>query len=67
MAYRWTTPDLDLDDTERADLGLEATFDDRESAEAWCGLNWPDLADAGIDEVTLTEDGTPVYTMSLNE
>ena len=67
MAYQWMTPGIELDDAERAELGLDESFDDREAAEAWCGLNWPLLADAGVEVVTLTDNGEPVYTMDLDE
>ncbi len=37
-------------------------------AETWLGEQWPDLVDAGIDSVTLTEDGAEVYgPMSLQQ
>ena len=66
MTFQWITPGVELDDTERTELGLDQTFADRAAAEAWCGFAWPDLDAAGIAEVTLTEDGAPVFTMGLS-
>lgn len=42
-------------------------FDDQDAAEAWLGEHWGDLADVGVDEVTLLCDGEVVYgPMSLH-
>ncbi len=54
MAYSWDTD------------GSPA-FADQQAAEAWLSAHWPDLADAGVDEVTLLCDGEVVYgPMSLH-
>jgi hypothetical protein len=43
------------------------TFADQTAAEDWLSAHWPDLADAGVDEVTLLCDGEVVYgPMSLH-
>jgi hypothetical protein len=43
------------------------TFDDQTEAEEWLSANWQDLADAGVDEVTLLAGGEVVYgPMSLH-
>lgn len=43
------------------------TFADQTAAEEWLSAHWPDLADAGVDEVTLLCDGEVVYgPMSLH-
>jgi hypothetical protein len=40
----------------------------RSDAESWLGETWRDLADAGVAEVTLLEDGERVYgPMSLSD
>ena len=44
----------------------EAGFPSQSDAESWVGEVWRDLLDAGIDSVTLFEDGRLVYgPMSL--
>jgi len=43
-------------------------FESQEEAEAWLSETWPELQDAGIDEVTLMEDDDVVYgPMELSE
>ncbi|MEZ0108056.1 hypothetical protein ABH920_002054 [Catenulispora sp. EB89] len=42
-------------------------FSTQSDAESWIGENWKDLLEAGVDQVTLLEDGTVVYgPMSLH-
>jgi hypothetical protein len=42
-------------------------FDDQSAAEEWLSEHWQDLANAGVDEVTLLCDGEIVYgPMSLH-
>lgn len=54
MTYRW-------------DQDGSPTFDDQAAAEAWLSANWQDLADAGVDEVTLLDGDEIVYgPMSLH-
>jgi hypothetical protein len=48
------------------DLGRE-TFTSQGDAESWLGENWPGLLKAGVDQVSLTEDGRTEYgPMSLH-
>jgi hypothetical protein len=43
------------------------TFSSQSDAESWLGEVWRALADAGATQVTLVEDGRPVYgPMSLS-
>ncbi|HWB65825.1 MAG TPA: hypothetical protein VG708_03225 [Mycobacteriales bacterium] len=43
-----------------------AGFPTRSDAETWIGETWRELLDAGVDAVTLLEDGREVYgPMSL--
>jgi len=42
------------------------TFDAKADAEAWLGDTFQTLLDAGIDQVSLLEDGVVAYTMSLH-
>ena len=45
--------------------GLDWTS--RSDAETWIGETWPQLLDAGVDQVVLVEDGAVVYgPMSLH-
>lgn len=54
MEYRW-------------DADGSPVFDDQSAAEEWLSEHWRDLADAGVDEVTLSCDGEVVYgPMSLH-
>ena len=54
MEYRWSH------DT-------SPVFDSQPDAEDWLSEHWRDLADAGVDEVTLLCDGEVVYgPMSLH-
>ncbi|WP_122260642.1 hypothetical protein [Ornithinimicrobium cerasi] len=50
------------------DLGLSSTaFPTQADAEAWLGQEWPTLADAGVEAVTLRRGGDDVYgPMSLS-
>lgn len=41
------------------------SFTSRGDAESWLGENWQELAQGGVVRVTLLEDGTEAYTMSL--
>jgi hypothetical protein len=43
------------------------TFSSQGDAESWLGENWRDLLAAGVDQVTLMEDGRAEYgPMSLH-
>ena len=43
------------------------TFTSQGDAESWLGENWPALLKAGVDQVSLTEDGRVEYgPMSLH-
>jgi hypothetical protein len=51
-----------------AAAGRSDAFADREGAEEWLGQAWPDLLEAGVEEVELREEGGEVlYRMSLRE
>ena len=50
------------------ELGAGQQFESQEEAEAWLSETWPELQEAGIDEVTLMEDDDVVYgPMGLSE
>lgn len=68
MAFSWTYLDNSATVLEATDdNSLTATgFPTQADAEAWLGETWQDLADDGVDAVTLFEDGVAVYgPMSL--
>ena len=51
-----------------SELGAGQQFESQAEAEEWLSEIWPDLQDAGIDEVTLVEDNDVVYgPMGLSE
>jgi hypothetical protein len=46
---------------------LDETFSSQGDAESWLGEHWPSLLKAGVDQVTLLEDGRAEYgPMSLH-
>ena len=50
------------DGTVLASRGLpKESFGSQGDAETWIGENWRTLLDAGVDQVTLLEDGRPQY------
>ena len=67
MTEAWTWTFLDVDGRELAGGTLPTTdFPSQSEAENWFGESWHELADAGVDAVTLHRDGVLVYgPMSL--
>lgn len=63
----WTWTYLDADATAMTGEALVTTgFPSQSDAESWLGEQWRELADAGVDAVTLEHDGAAVYgPMSL--
>jgi hypothetical protein len=49
------------------EVGSSERFADRNSAEAWLGEAWADLAGEGVEQVELVDEGrgVRVYRMSL--
>ena len=66
MAWTWQLESAD--GTVLSTRGLAAeTFSSQSDAESWLGENWPGLLAAGVDQVTLFEDGRAEYgPMSLH-
>jgi hypothetical protein len=66
MAWSWQLEAAD--GTVLAARGLPAeTFASQSDAESWLGENWRSLLEAGVDQVTLLEDGRTEYgPMSLH-
>ncbi|GAA1179980.1 hypothetical protein GCM10009584_22420 [Ornithinimicrobium humiphilum] len=64
--YTWSFENAD--GTPVGDLGLSAvTFPTQADAESWLSQEWPTLADAGVQAVTLRRDEDVVYgPMSLS-
>ncbi len=71
MSYTWRYERADGQELPAAALPAEAVsdgFPNQGDAESWIGENWRELRAAGVDAVTLLEDGRPVYgPMSLHE
>lgn len=64
----WTWQLENADGTVLAVRGLPADmFPSQSDAESWLGENWRSLLEAGVDQVTLLEDGRTEYgPMSLH-
>ncbi|WP_375487041.1 hypothetical protein [uncultured Jatrophihabitans sp.] len=64
----WTWRYLGADGGELTDLpGVsQPAHANQSDAESWMGEFWRDLADAGVAQVTLLEDDSESYTMSLD-
>jgi hypothetical protein len=67
MTAKWTWTYLDADASAMTGEALAATgFPSQSDAESWLGEKWRELADAGVDAVTLEHEGVVVYgPMSL--
>ena len=64
MSFRWRY----LSESGTEQTGPEETFEDQTGAESWLSDEWPALAEAGIDAVTLLDGEAEVYgPMSLHE
>jgi hypothetical protein len=67
MTDQWTWTFLDADGTVMTGEALVATgFPSQSDAESWLGEQWRELADAGVEAVTLLHETEVVYgPMSL--
>ena len=67
MTDQWTWTYFDADATVMTGEGLVLSgFPSQSDAESWLGEQWRDLADAGVESVTLEHEGVVVYgPMSL--
>jgi hypothetical protein len=67
MGASWTWAYFDGEGRQMAGEPLVTTaFPSQSDAESWLGESWRELAAAGVDAVTLSEDGVEVYgPMSL--
>ncbi|KAA1423542.1 hypothetical protein FE697_008060 [Mumia zhuanghuii] len=65
MVWTWRFETADGSAVSPQDDG--GTFASRGDAESWVGEFYPDLADQGVDQVSLLEDGQVVFgPMSLH-
>ncbi|MHB1473339.1 MAG: hypothetical protein ACYCV4_06860 [Dermatophilaceae bacterium] len=67
MTDEWTWTYLDVDGQPMTGETLVTNgFPSQSDAESWLGEQWRELADVGVDSVTLTHEGSVVYgPMSL--
>lgn len=67
MTDEWTWTYFDADGTAMTGEVCATTgFPSQSEAESWLGEQWRELAEAGVDAVTLGHEGTVVYgPMSL--
>lgn len=64
MAWTWRYHETDEAPAESTKPQPEV-FTSRGDAESWLGENWAELAEAGVETVTLLEEEREVYTMPL--
>jgi hypothetical protein len=63
----WRLEDADGQEVTTADEYADQRFASQADAESWVGETWPELAEAGVDQVTLLEHDRVVYgPMSLH-
>jgi hypothetical protein len=66
MSWTWQLEKDDGTVVAARDLAKE-TWTSQGDAESWLGEHWPDLVNAGVDQVILLEDGRVEYgPMSLH-
>jgi hypothetical protein len=67
MTDEWTWTYFDADTTVMTGVSLVFTgFPSQSDAETWLGEQWRELAEAGVEAVTLEHEGAVVYgPMSL--
>ncbi|MEU5429921.1 hypothetical protein AB0H73_30605 [Streptomyces olivoreticuli] len=63
MAWVWRFEKAD--GTETSPAVEPEDFSTQGDAESWIGEVWKELLDGGAEQVTLFEDGTEIYRMSL--
>jgi hypothetical protein len=69
MGFRWRYESAEgVEITEPPQPATTESFPSQGDAESWVGETWRELRAAGVDQVTLLEDGRVVYgPMSLHE
>ena len=67
MGWTWRYEDSAGATVKAAGAPDPGSFPAQGDAESWIGESWQELLDAGVDQVTLIEDGRVVYgPMSLH-
>lgn len=67
MVWTWRFEVSDGGPVEPEGLATPPAFPTQSDAESWIGESWRSLLEAGVDQVTLLEDGYEVYgPMSLH-
>ena len=66
MSWSWRYESADGAEVSPAEAPTGEPFGTRSDAESWLGENFRELLSAGVDRVTLLEDGTESYSMSLH-
>jgi hypothetical protein len=65
MGWTWTYTN-ESGTTVSPASGTDEAFASQADAESWIGENFRTLLDEGVDTVTLLEDGSVTYEMSLH-
>jgi hypothetical protein len=66
MSWTWRYESAAGEQVSPAEAPAIEPFSTRSDAESWLGENYRELLSAGVDQVTLLQDGTASYTMSLH-
>ncbi|MFL6138284.1 MAG: hypothetical protein ACJ74O_10840 [Frankiaceae bacterium] len=66
MSWSWRYESAAGEQVSSATAPAAEPFATRSDAESWLGENYRELLSAGIDQVTLLQDGAASYTMSLH-
>ena len=66
MSWLWRYESASGEPVSPSEAPASEPFTTRSDAESWLGENYRELLSAGVDQVTLLEDGSAAYTMSLH-
>lgn len=66
MSWSWRYESADGTPVTPDEAPPAEAFATRSDAESWLGENFRELLSAGVDQVTLLEDGAASYSMSLH-
>jgi hypothetical protein len=67
MSWTWRYEDASGNEVSPAGAPAATSFPAQGDAESWVGEVWQELLEAGVDQMTLLEDGRVVYgPMSLH-
>ena len=65
MSWTWRYENADGSPVSPPEAPSGESFPTRSDAETWLGENWRELLSAGVEQVSLLEDGQQVYEMGL--